>query len=170
MPKEKTLLFIGAWIIILSNFIGISTEIKNYLFIATGIILIAISYSTGFSKNESEENFFHVQKKNIENKFKKTPEIKPTREPIISSIKKEKFVETSPEEAKTDLSNPFKDMDRESYEPVIKVRKSRSKPKPKLVREEKIIEETENLVTNNFPEEDDDVIVISSDGDSENIS
>lgn len=183
MPREKTLFFIGIWIILLSNFIGLPTEIKNYLFIATAIILVAISYGSNISKINTTENFFH----------KKTPEKKPEMKEVkfeeknvfkpssitsfkkeseftvrvpepVAVVRKQKKVESPEkfitEESLVDLQNPFVDISK-SYEPVIKVRRARIKPKAKLVREEMPIESNFNMES-----EEDDVIVISSDGDS----
>ncbi len=183
MPREKTLFFIGIWIILLSNFIGLPTEIKNYLFIATALILVAISYGSNISKINTSENFFHkkapekkpemkevkLEEKNV---FKQAPitSLKKeigfgvnTPEPV-SVVRKQKKVE-APEkvtlkESPIDLQNPFADISK-SYEPVIKVRRARIKPKAKLVREEMPIESNFNMES-----EEDDVIVISSDGDS----
>ncbi len=166
MPKEKTLLVIGIWIILLSNFIGLATEIKNYLFIATGLVLIAMSYASNFSQKDTVENFFHAYKKSV--KKPETKQEKPlVREPLIASMKKEKRTEESPEVISTpDLSNPFEDMHRGQYEPVIKVRKARTKPKPKLVRETDSAPESYPTMPVVDSSEDDDVIVISSDSDT----
>ena len=190
MPREKTLFFIGIWIILLSNFIGLPTEIKNYLFIATALILVAISYRTNISQINPTENFFH--KKNPEKKpeikevkFEEKSTFKPSS---ITSLKKEsEFTVRAPEpvavvrkqkkveapekslekitekptekENVVDLQNPFADISK-SYEPIIKVRRAGIKPKAKLVREEVPIESNFNMES-----EEDDVIVISSDGD-----
>lgn len=167
MPREKTLFFIGIWIIILSNFIGLPTEIKNYLFIATAILLIMMSYVSSFSKLSDGENFFH--KKSTTEKTEKNVEVKKEEKKVYKPIsfaslkREEKVVEPEPVTSIPDLSNPFEERPQSSFEPVIKVRKIRSKPKPKLVREEvsPAIESTFDLNS-----EEDDVIVISSDGDT----
>ncbi len=173
MPREKTLFFIGIWIILLSNFIGLPTEIKNYLFIATALLIIVASYTFDISKPEKGENFFH--KKIVEKEVPK-PEIKKESIPNVAktfskpkhftTLKKEEPAEEVKveKEALIDLSNPFSSNPNSSYEPVIKVRRARIKPKPKLkpIKEEPpIIESSVDLNS-----EEDDVIVISSDGDS----
>jgi hypothetical protein len=166
MPREKTLFFIGIWIILLSNFIGLPTEIKNYLFIATALLLVAISYLSDISKVNTEENFFH--KKRGDKKVETSPESKPRKSIFkprpISSLRKateEKLIPEPEVSPAVNLANPFKEISESSYEPPIKVRRARIKPKPKLIREELPIESTFNLDS-----EEDDVIVISSDGDS----
>jgi len=176
MPKEKSLFFIGIWIIILSNFIGLSTEIKNYIFIATGVLITVLSYTIG---NSNKENFFQNKKIKVEEKiseFKKEIKLKPIIRKERISIKKspvfitKKEIREVEEEIIPEISksidttkNPFSDYDNleNSYEPPIKVRRARIKPK----RTAKFIEEKplENITEVGF--EDDDVIVISSDGD-----
>jgi len=161
MPKEKTLFFIGIWIILLSNFIGLPTEIKNYLFIATALLLIVISYASNFSKINSEEIFFN-RKVVVEKKTHiplKEENIVYKSEPV-TIIKKEKKIQQEAIKTLPDLENPFGDISRPSYEPVIKVRRARLRPKQKLIKEELPIESTFNLDS-----EEDDVVVISSDGD-----
>lgn len=184
MPREKTIFFIGIWIILLSNFIGLPTEIKNYLFIATAVLLVVMSYSSNISEIDTDKNFF--RKKTIDKK-PETKEVKfeeknTFRASSITSLKKESDFATHvsqpvirarkkkpamaepekvvSEESSVDLSNPFADISK-SYEPVIKVRRARIKPKAKLVREEAPIESNFNMDS-----EEDDVIVISSDGDT----
>ncbi len=164
MPKEKTLFFIGIWIIILSNFIGLPTEIKNYLFIATAIILIMMSYVSSFSKLSDGENFFH--KKSTTEKTEKSVEVKKEEKKVYRPIsftslkREEKVVEPESTISIPDLSNPFGDSTKSSYEPIIKVRKARVKPRPKQVEEEIPIKSNFNLNS-----EEEDVIVISSDED-----
>lgn len=166
MPREKTLFFIGIWIIILSNFIGLPTEIKNYLFIATAILLIMMSHISSFSKlTNSEKNFFHKKplEKSEEKVELKKEEKKPFKPMTFTSLKKEeKVIESEPEAISSpiDLTNPFGDVSQSSFEPVIKVRKARTKPRLKQI-------EQEVPLTGNFDlnYEEDDVVVISSDGD-----
>ncbi len=84
----------------------------------------------------------------------------------FTTLKKEEPAEEVKVEKETliDLSNPFSSNPNSSYEPVIKVRRARITPKPKLkpIKEEPpIIESSVDLNS-----EEDDVIVISSDGDS----
>lgn len=177
MPKEKSLFFIGIWIIVLSNFIGLSTEIKNYIFIATGVLVAVLSYTIGNSDKEEKENFFQTGKRRVEEKileFKKETESKPKVKKVSTILKKSSVFVTKKEEVKEKpeevvetpkildvKENPFSNNSESSYEPPIKVRRARIKPK----RVAKVVEETPTETFNDTDFEDDDVIVISSDGD-----
>lgn len=155
MPKEKSLFFIGVWLIILAYFVGLPMEIKNILFLVTGLIIIAISYASYFSDLKSSSYF---------NKKEKVAEEKPEKEEVFKVVKKEsvwkpeKKIQPEPEvQEKTPEEVEEKKPFFNEYDPPIKVRKARIR-KPKVLREESIIMQEE--------EDTDDVIVISSDGDN----
>ena len=162
MPKEKSLFFIGVWIILLAYFIGLPTEIKNIVFLATGLLIIAISYGSYFS-NIKNSGYFSKKEESPREKVE-NPEIKKRiipkfkfKKPIEEidaedfKIKKE-IIRTEEQEEIVEEKPNF-----DQYESVIKVRKSRTR-KPKVIREESIIMQDED--------DTDDVIVISSDGDN----
>jgi Txe/YoeB family toxin of Txe-Axe toxin-antitoxin module len=150
MPKEKSIFLIGVWIIVLSHFIGIGTEVKNYLFIATGVLLIFISYGSYIIKKwENKEAIEPSQKEEIPSSYERveTTSIEPKK---VKRRIMEVFKETEAEPMMSSIS--YEEIKKE-YEPKIKVRKARIKATHKIA--------SENSYT--FPEtEDDDVVVISS--------
>lgn len=151
MPKEKSIFLIGVWIIILSNFVGIGSEVKNYLFIATGVLLIFISYGSYIIKRGEDKEVREPSQK----------------EEISASYEREEIVSIEPKKVKRKILEVFKEAEVEAqptvssisyeeikkeYEPKIKVRKARIKATHKIVSENSY----------SFPEtEDDDVVVIS---------
>jgi len=158
MPKEKSLFFIGVWLIILAYFIGLPTDIKNILFLITGLLIISISYASYFSNFKSSD-YFNKKDKTEKDQLKKEEVVK--RESFRKSEKKitvpePMSVEEEVMEKKEKIFEEEKPFFNE-YEPPIKIRKSRVR-KPKVIREESIIMQEED--------DTDDVIVISSDGDN----
>lgn len=161
MPKEKSLFLIGVWIIVLSHFVGISTDIKNYLFIATGVLLVFISYGSYVLSKKKEESFTKevevlktVKIETFEQKAKEPKEEEPKpkkiRNRIIESLRN---TETPKEEESMISTISYEDIKKE-YEPKIKVRRARIKAVVK-----KPVQDVYSF--NNYGEEDDDVVVIS---------
>lgn len=60
MTKHRILFFIGIWVIVLP-FLGFPVLIKTILFIATGIIIILISYKEYLivKRSKDENNIMH---------------------------------------------------------------------------------------------------------------
>jgi len=79
MPKEKIIFIVGVWIVVLSHFIGMPTEIKNYLFVGTGVLIIFISYWPIIHNHKKEKeitkeekysnNNYYVKSKSIQDSF-----------------------------------------------------------------------------------------------------
>ena len=138
MPKEKLLCCIGVWLILLSYFIGLPTEIKNYLFLATGLLIILMSYSLNFKEFKHQKN---------------TPEEPP-------KIQKEKIVSVEEMKEFASLKIPPARM---YGEPELKVRK-RSEKRTAPPKEERAFT-ARNVDTTPDTGDEEDVIVISSDGD-----
>lgn len=183
MPREKSLFLIGVWLILLAYFIGLPTEIKNYLFIATGLLIIFLSYrssikdfSDGRKEYQSHEELVHKPTPKPET-FVKEPEKKKVITRKIFNIKTETIPEKKVEEVlavkeEDILQKSISELP--SYQKIedssFKIRKARIRRKPKAMREEVFgsTREEEKVYTTpstNIYEEEDDVIVISSDGD-----
>jgi hypothetical protein len=181
MPREKSLFFIGVWLILLAYFVGLPTEIKNYLFVATGLLIIFFSYRS--SLRDFQDNRKEYQSQEIKNHPKEfvapsyeEPKKKPAPKKIIKIIKEEIPVKDLP--VKEEIKNEEEDLlkksieDLPSYQKVedtsFKIRKARIRRRPKVMREESVSLEKEEVSytpSPNIYEEEDDVIVISSDGD-----
>lgn len=183
MPREKSLFLIGVWLILLAYFIGLPTEIKNYLFIATGLLIIFLSYrssikdfSDGRKEYQSHEELVHKPTPKPET-FAKEPEKKKVITRKIFKIKPETLAEKKIEEVpvvkeEDILQKSISELP--SYQKIedssFKIRKARIRRKPKVMREEVFGSATEEekiytTPSTNIYEEEDDVIVISSDGD-----
>jgi flagellar biosynthesis component FlhA len=137
--RERTLFFIGAWLIVLAYLIALPTQVKNILFTVTGFIIIVMSYGSYFPKIKS--------KKNYEDHQTTYTKIQKTEKPSPKFEVKEKVVveETVTEEEIPPIIKP-------TYEPVYQVRKSRTRRVVKDIPKE-----------DNFIVEEEDVVVISSD-------
>ncbi|MDQ5901643.1 MAG: hypothetical protein QG580_358 [Patescibacteria group bacterium] len=184
MPREKSLFLIGVWLILLAYFIGLPTEIKNYLFIATGLLIIFLSYrssikdfSDGRKEYQSHEELVHKPTPKPET-FAKEPEKKKVITRKIFKLKPEAVVEKRIEEVapatKEEDILQKSILELPSYQKIednsFKIRRARIRRKPKVMREEVFgsAREEEKVYTppsTNIYEEEDDVIVISSDGD-----
>lgn len=115
--REKTLFFIGVWVIVLAYLIGLPTEIKNILFTLTGLIIIAIAYSSHFSKirlNRKREETFdndshietEVKNEDIKPKYEQAYEVRKTKKripdfPQVESVEEDEVVIISSEEEKS---------------------------------------------------------------------
>lgn len=161
MPKEKSLLVIGAWLIILAYFISIPTNIKNILFLCTGVLIIFISYGLSWERIRPRKNRSTID----------SPE-----QPRPRSIKKERPAPAAESVVEDTEASPV------SYDQPIKVKKSRTRTRQKFREEAPVISEEPAFETEkkeappsfgvdpeplSFSEEDEDVIVISSDGERE---
>jgi hypothetical protein len=146
MPKEKIIFLIGVWIAVLSHFVGLPTEIKNYLFVGTGVLLILISYGYLFARVKGEEKMIRSE-----------PKVKiPKTETKIEARPRPKIKEISIGEELIDFKSAPSYEDKTPYEPVVRTRKARIKAVPKFVSEE-----IKTPAQHDSFEEEDDVVVIS---------
>lgn len=136
--RERTLFFIGVWLIVLAYLVALPTAVENILFTVTGFVIIVMSYGSYFPKIKSKK--IYEDNQTIYNKpqkeIKETPKFEVAKKTVADEVEtvSETLVEIKP-----------------TYEPVYQVRKSRTR------RVAKDIPKEENFI------EEEDVVVITSD-------